>query len=215
MLLAQALFSNPDILLLDEPTNNLDINTIRWLEDVLNERNATIIIISHDRHFLNQVCTHMADLDFGTIKVYPGNYDDYMLASTQATRTPGVGQRQGQGKGRRTAGLRAPLLGQRVEGQPGHQPREARSTRSRSRTSSPVSRQNPYIRFEHARRQLHRRALEVEKLKFGYDGTPLFSNLNFSLEAGEKMAVIGGNGVGKIHADEAADGRAARRSTAK
>ena len=73
VLLAQALFSNPDILLLDEPTNNLDIKTIRWLEDVLNERNSTMIIISHDRHFLNQVCTHMADMDYGTLKIYPGN----------------------------------------------------------------------------------------------------------------------------------------------
>src|SRR5512146_3134396 len=84
VLLAQALFSNPDILLLDEPTNNLDINSIRWLEDILNEYNSTMIIISHDRHFLNQVCTHMADMDYGTLKIYPGNYDDYMLASTQA-----------------------------------------------------------------------------------------------------------------------------------
>ena len=84
VLLAQALFSNPDILLLDEPTNNLDINTIRWLENTLNQRNSTMIIISHDRHFLNQVCTHMADVDYGEIRVYPGNYDDYMLASSQA-----------------------------------------------------------------------------------------------------------------------------------
>ena len=84
VLLAQALFSNPDILLLDEPTNNLDINTIRWLEDILNQRNSTMIIISHDRHFLNQVCTHMADMDYGTLRIYPGNYDDYMLASSQA-----------------------------------------------------------------------------------------------------------------------------------
>src|SRR6185312_5810606 len=84
VLLAQALFSNPDILLLDEPTNNLDINTIRWLEDVLNQRNSTMVIISHDRHFLNSVCTHMSDLDYATIRTYPGNYDDYMVASTQA-----------------------------------------------------------------------------------------------------------------------------------
>src|SRR5262245_58044569 len=84
VLLAQALFSTPDVLLLDEPTNNLDINSIRWLEGVINDYNATMIIISHDRHFLNQVCTHMADLDFGQIKIYPGNYDDFMLASTQA-----------------------------------------------------------------------------------------------------------------------------------
>ena len=87
VLLAQALFANPDILLLDEPTNNLDINTIRWLEDVINERGSTMIIISHDRHFLNQVCTHMADLDYGKITVYPGNYDDFMEASTQARAT--------------------------------------------------------------------------------------------------------------------------------
>lgn len=84
VLLAQALFSNPEILLLDEPTNNLDIDTIRWLEQVLNERGSTMIIISHDRHFLNMVCTHMADLDYGELRVYPGNYDEYMTAATQA-----------------------------------------------------------------------------------------------------------------------------------
>ena len=84
VLLAQALFADPDILLLDEPTNHLDINTIRWLEGVINARNSTMVIISHDRHFLNSVCTHMADLDYGTLRVYPGDYDDYMIASTQA-----------------------------------------------------------------------------------------------------------------------------------
>jgi len=84
VLLAQALFSNPDILLLDEPTNNLDINTIRWLENILNARNCTMVIISHDRHFLNSVCTHMSDLDYGKITTYPGTYDEYMLAATQA-----------------------------------------------------------------------------------------------------------------------------------
>ena len=84
VLLAQALFSDPDILLLDEPTNNLDINTIRWLETILNERKSTMIIISHDRHFLNSVCTHMADLDYGELRLYPGSYDQYMFAATQA-----------------------------------------------------------------------------------------------------------------------------------
>lgn len=84
VLLAQALFSDPDILLLDEPTNNLDIDTIRWLEQVLNDRNCTMIIISHDRHFLNTVCTHMADLDYGELRLFPGNYDEYMIAATQA-----------------------------------------------------------------------------------------------------------------------------------
>src|ERR1700689_1945226 len=84
VLLAQALFSRPDVLLLDEPTNNLDINSIRWLQRALNEYNPTMVIISHDRHFLNQVCTHIADLDFQQLKIYPGNYDDFMLASVQA-----------------------------------------------------------------------------------------------------------------------------------
>ncbi|HUY83076.1 MAG TPA: ATP-binding cassette domain-containing protein, partial [Steroidobacteraceae bacterium] len=84
VLLAQALFSRPDVLLLDEPTNNLDIHSIRWLERTLNEYDATMIIISHDRHFLNQVCTHVADLDYQRLTIYPGNYDDFMLASMQA-----------------------------------------------------------------------------------------------------------------------------------
>lgn len=84
VLLAQALFSDPDVLLLDEPTNHLDINTIRWLESILVARNSTMVIISHDRHFLNQVCTHMADLDYGEVRLFPGNYDEYMTAATQA-----------------------------------------------------------------------------------------------------------------------------------
>ncbi|MGL4734704.1 MAG: ATP-binding cassette domain-containing protein, partial [Enterovibrio sp.] len=84
VLLAQVLFADPDIMLLDEPTNNLDINTIRWLEETLNAKNCTMIIISHDRHFLNSVCTHMADLDYGELRVYPGNYDEYMTAASQA-----------------------------------------------------------------------------------------------------------------------------------
>ncbi len=81
MLLAQALFAEPDILLLDEPTNNLDIYTISWLAEELNKRKSTMLIISHDRHFLNSVCTHMADIDYGELRVYPGNYDDYIQAA--------------------------------------------------------------------------------------------------------------------------------------
>ena len=84
VLLAQVLFADPHIMLLDEPTNNLDMDTIHWLEDTLNQRNCTMIIISHDRHFLNSVCTHMADIDYGELRVYPGNYDDFMFAATQA-----------------------------------------------------------------------------------------------------------------------------------
>ncbi|MFN3750235.1 MAG: ABC-F family ATPase [Thiobacillus sp.] len=195
VLLAQALFSNPDILLLDEPTNNLDINTIRWLENVLNESAATIIVISHDRHFLNQVCTHMADLDYGTIRVWPGNYDDYMLASSEAKA--------------RQAAANARAKEKVAELQEFVRRFSANKSKARQATSrmkmidkikiedfKPSSRQNPYIRFE-PEKLLHRRALEVENLSFGYDGAPLLSGLGFSLEAGEKLAVIGGNGVGK------------------
>ena len=84
VLLAQALFSDPEVLLLDEPTNHLDINTIRWLENILTQRNSLMIIISHDRHFLNSVCTHMADLDYGELRLFPGNYDEYMTVATQS-----------------------------------------------------------------------------------------------------------------------------------
>ena len=195
VLLAQALFANPDILLLDEPTNNLDINTIRWLEEVLNESNATIIVISHDRHFLNQVCTHMADLDYGTIRVWPGNYDDYMLASSEAKA--------------RQAAANARAKDKVAELQEFVRRFSANKSKARQATSrmkmidkikiddfKPSSRQNPYIRFE-PEKALHRRALEVENLKFGYGDAPLFSGVNLSLEAGEKLAVIGGNGVGK------------------
>jgi ATPase subunit of ABC transporter with duplicated ATPase domains len=195
VLLSQALFANPDILLLDEPTNNLDINTIRWLEEMLNARNATIIVISHDRHFLNQVCTHMADLDFGTIKTYPGNYDDYMLASTQ------VKERQ--------ASTNAKAKDKVAELQEFVRRFSANKSKARQATSrmkmidkikiedfKPSSRQNPYIRFE-PEKALHRRALEVEKLSFGYTDKALFTDLNFTLEAGDKLAIIGGNGMGK------------------
>ena len=116
VLLAQALFSQPDVLLLDEPTNNLDIHSIRWLEGVLNTYDATMIIISHDRHFLNQVCTHIADLDFQQLKVYPGNYDDFMLASMPGAPAGRSRECQGAGPNLGSAGIRAPLFGQRLEG---------------------------------------------------------------------------------------------------
>ena len=137
VLLAQALFADPDILLLDEPTNNLDINTIRWLEDVLNERKCTMIIISHDRHFLNSVCTHMADLDYGELARLSGQLRRLHDRVDAGARAHAVEQREGEGADRGAAGVRAPLLGERVEGAPGDLARASRSRRSSSRTSSP------------------------------------------------------------------------------
>ena len=125
VLLAQALFSQPDVLLLDEPTNNLDINSIRWLEGALNNYDATMVIISHDRHFLNQVCTHMADLDYQQLKIYPGNYDDFMLASVQARERVEAANAKAQGPDLGPAGVRAALLGERLQGAAGDLAQEA------------------------------------------------------------------------------------------
>jgi len=195
VLLAQALFSDPEILLLDEPTNNLDIDTIRWLEQVLNERNSTMIIISHDRHFLNMVCTHMADLDYGELRVYPGNYDEYMTAATQARE--------------RLTADNAKKKAQIAELQSFVSRFSANASKSKQATSrarqidkiqldeiKASSRQNPFIRFEQDKK-LFRNALEVEKLTKGFDNGPLFKNLGLMLEVGEKVAILGANGIGK------------------
>lgn len=194
VLLAQALFSNPDILLLDEPTNNLDINTIRWLENVLNERNSTMIIISHDRHFLNQVCTHMADMDYGTLKIYPGNYDDYMLASSQA--------RAQQMAANAKAKERVAELQEFVRRFSANKSK-ARQATSRAKQIEkikvedikPSSRQDPFIRFE-GEKKLHRQAVETQGLSKSYDRT-IIKNFSMMVEAGEKIAIIGANGAGK------------------
>jgi ATPase subunit of ABC transporter with duplicated ATPase domains len=195
VLLAQALFADPDIMLLDEPTNNLDINTIRWLEGVLNERNSTMIIISHDRHFLNSVCTHMADLDYGELRVYPGNYDQYMLASTQAR------ERLLSDNAKKKAQI-ADL--QQFVARFSANASKARQATSRAKQIEkiqledvkPSSRVNPYIHFDQEKK-LHRLAVEIEGLARGYDEGPLFKNLNMMVEAGERIAVIGPNGIGK------------------
>jgi ATPase subunit of ABC transporter with duplicated ATPase domains len=196
VLLAQALFSNPDILLLDEPTNNLDINTIRWLENILNARTCTMVIISHDRHFLNSVCTHMSDLDYGKITTYPGTYDDYMLASTQAREQQSADNAKAKEK---VAELKAFVARFSANAS------KAKQATSRARQIDkikiedikPSSRQYPFIRFEYDERdKLHRTAVEVQKMAKGFDKM-LFSNVNFRIDAGERVAIIGPNGIGK------------------
>jgi len=195
VLLAQALFSDPDILLLDEPTNNLDINTIRWLEGVLNDRKSTMIIISHDRHFLNAVCTHMADIDYGELRVYPGNYDDFMIASTA------VRERQ--------QSVNAKKKSQIAELQQFVSRFSANASKAKQATSrakqiekitlediKPSSRVSPYIRFKQEKK-LHRQAVILENLGHGFENEPLFGKGNMILEAGSRLAVIGENGAGK------------------
>lgn len=194
VLLAQALFSDPDVLLLDEPTNNLDINTIRWLENVLNQRNSTIIIISHDRHFLNAVCTNIADMDYGELRLYPGNYDDFMIASTQARE--------------RLLNENAKKKSQISELQAFVSRFSANASKAKQATSrarqiekiqledvKPSSRVSPYIRFVE-NKKLHRQALILENASKAYE-TQLFSKLSLQIEAGERVAIIGPNGAGK------------------
>jgi ATPase subunit of ABC transporter with duplicated ATPase domains len=196
VLLAQALFADPEILLLDEPTNNLDINTIRWLENILNARKSTMIIISHDRHFLNQVCTHMADMDYGKLTVYPGNYDEYMAASTMAKA--------------QQLKVNEKAKAQIAELQDFVRRFSANASKAKQATSrakqidkikvedmKPSSRQYPFIRFEYNEKdKLYRQALIVNKMAHAFD-EPLFNNVNFMVEAGEKVAIIGENGIGK------------------
>lgn len=196
ILLAQVLFADPDILLLDEPTNHLDINTIRWLEDVLNQRNSTMIIISHDRHFLNSVCTHMADMDYGELRIYPGNYDDYMLASTQAR------ERQMADNAKKKAQIKE--LQEFVARFAANASKAKQATSRQKQIEKiqlddikPSSRVNPYIRFEQEKK-LFRNALEVNKVSQYYDGEKaLFEDFSFITEVGERIAIIGPNGIGK------------------
>ena len=197
VLLAQALFSKPDVLLLDEPTNNLDINSIRWLEGVLNNYDATMIIISHDRHFLNQVCTHIADLDFQQLKIYPGNYDDFMLASVQARQRVEAANAKAQD---RISDLQEFVRRFSANASKARQATSRRRAIEKIKIEEvkPSSRQNPYIRFEQARK-LYRSAFSVEKLRFRYPdaAADVLSSVSFSVEAGERIAIIGANGIGK------------------
>lgn len=195
VLLAQALFSNPDVLLLDEPTNHLDINTIRWLENILVASNSTMIIISHDRHFLNSVCTHMADLDYRELRLFPGNYDEYMTAATQAR------ERMLSDNAKKKAQI-AEL--QQFVSRFSANASKAKQATSRARQIDkiqldevkPSSRISPFIRFEQGKK-LHRQAVTIRELTKGFDGKPLFDKLNLQVETGERVAIIGPNGIGK------------------
>ena len=195
VLLAQALFADPEVLLLDEPTNHLDIHTIGWLGDVLTARNSTMIIISHDRHFLNSVCTHIADLDYGELRLFPGNYDEYMMAATQARE--------------RLLADNAKKKAQIAELQTFVSRFSANASKAKQATSrarqidkielaevKPSSRVSPYIRFEQ-NKKLHRQAVTLENVGHQYDEQPLFSDVSMQIEAGERVAIIGPNGVGK------------------
>ena len=195
VLLAQALFANPDILLLDEPTNNLDIHTIDWLETVLNQRKSTMIIISHDRHFLNSVCTHMADIDYGELRIYPGNYDAFLSASALI-------REQLQSSNAKKSVELAEL--QQFVDRFSANASKAKQASSRARKMEkikldevkPSSRRTPYLSYQQEKK-LHRQAVVMENLSHGFDGETLFAGGSLILEAGARLAVIGENGTGK------------------
>ncbi|MDA9557685.1 ABC-F family ATPase [Vibrio sp.] len=194
VLLAQVLFADPHIMLLDEPTNNLDMDAIRWLEEILNQRSCTMIIISHDRHFLNSVCTHMADLDYGELKIFPGNYDEYMSMASQ------IRDRLHSDNAKKKAQI-AEL--QTFVSRFSANASKAKQATSRAKQIDkiqldevkPSSRQNPFIRFDQSK-ELFRNSLVIENLSQGFDDD-LFSEFNGIFEVGERVAIIGENGAGK------------------
>lgn len=193
VLLAKALFGKPDVLLLDEPTNGLDIQSITWLEDFLIDFDNTVIVVSHDRHFLNKVCTHMADLDFGKIKLYVGNYDFWKESSELAAKLLADRNAKAEEKIKQLQEFVARF--------------SANASKSRQATSRkkmldkieleeivPSSRKYPFINFK-AEREIGNDLLTVENLTVKIDGETILDNISFILRPGDKTALIGQNDI--------------------
>jgi ATPase subunit of ABC transporter with duplicated ATPase domains len=195
VLLAQALFGNPDILLLDEPTNHLDLKTINWLEEFLSRFNNTVIVVSHDRHFLNQVCTHMADIDFGRIQVYVGNYDFWYQASQ-------LNLKQKQDENRKVTD-RANELKEFIQRFSSNASKAKQATSRKKLLEKltieemPVSsRKYPHVVFK-PERPCGDIILEVSGLSKTIDGVQVFKDLDLNVRKGDKIAFVGGNGLAK------------------
>jgi ATPase subunit of ABC transporter with duplicated ATPase domains len=194
VLLAQALFGQPDALLLDEPTNHLDLDSIHWLEEFLNRYVGTLIAISHDRHFLNRVCTHIADIDYQTIITYTGGYDDMVVAKTQIRSKIEADNEQREKKisqltdfiARFGAGTRASQTTSRRK--------EVERLQTTELARSNI--QRPYIRFL-TKRPSGKVPLTFEAVTKAYDGTPVISGFEAIVNRGEKIVLVGRNGVGK------------------
>lgn len=195
VLLAQALFGNPDILLLDEPTNHLDLESIHWLEDFLMDFNNTVIVVSHDRHFLNTVCTHIADVDFGRIQLYVGNYDFWYMSSQLAAKQAKDEKKRREEK---IAELREFIL--RFSSNVA----KARQATSRKKLIDkltvddimPSSRRFPYVAFK-PNRECGRNILEIKDLCKSVDGVKILDNLNLTVNNGDKIAFVGPNHYAK------------------
>src|SRR5580693_9203751 len=194
VLLAQALFSNATVLLLDEPTNNLDLDSVHWLQKYLLAYTGCLLVISHDRHFLNEVCTHTADIDYQSIITYTGAYDDMVLAKTQIRSRVEAGNAQREKKiaqlnefiARFSAGTRSAQTTSRKK--------EVERLQTSELAKSNI--QRPYIRFEN-KRPSGRHPLEVKGLSKSYDDLAVIRNFTASISRGEKIALLGRNGSGK------------------
>ncbi len=194
VLLAQAVFGEPEALLLDEPTNHMDLESIHWLEEFLTQYKGTLIVISHDRHFLNEVCTHIADIDYETIIVYPGNYDDMVGQKVQARQQIESANRE---KARKIAQLQE-FVSRFAAGQRSSQvqSRKKEIARLQPEELKRSNIQRPYIRFDQ-RKPAGREVVMAYDLAKSFDGQPVLQNLKLEVMRGEKIAIIGNNGVGK------------------
>ena len=195
VLLAQALFGNPDVLLLDEPTNHLDIKAIQWLEDFLIDFENTVIVVSHDRHFLNNVCTHIADLDFGKIQVYVGNYDFWYESSQLAMK---MAQEQNKKKEEKINDLKEFIARFSANASKSKQATSRKKLLEKITLDDiqPSSRKYPYIAFK-ADREIGNDLLTVENLSKTIDGVKVLDNVSFSLNANDKVALVGSNETAK------------------
>lgn len=205
VLLAQALFGNPDILLLDEPTNHLDLESIHWLEDFLSEFNNTVIVVSHDRHFLNTVCTHIADIDFGRIQLYVGNYDFWYMSSQLVAK-----QMKDEKKRREEKIAELKEFIQRFSSNVA----KARQATSRKKLIDkltiddiqPSSRRFPYVAFK-PNRECGKNILEIKDLSKTIEGQVVLDHLNLVVNNGDKIAFVGPNHYAKTVLFEILAGR--------
>ncbi len=196
VLLAQALFGQPEALLLDEPTNALDIASIRWLEGFLKDYRGVLVVISHDRHFLNEVCDRIADIDYETIIVYPGNYDDMVHQKAEAR---GSLELVNSAKKKKIQDLQEFVQRFRAGSRASQVKSREKSLEREKQALADLKRSNierPWLRFE-MKRPSGKQALVVQGLSKRFDDKVICENLNFGLFRGDKVAVVGSNGIGK------------------
>ncbi|QOR72928.1 ATP-binding cassette domain-containing protein [Cruoricaptor ignavus] len=191
VLLAQALFGNPDVLILDEPTNDLDIETIAWLEDFLADYENTVIVVSHDRHFLDTVCTHIGDLDYSKLNLYTGNYSFWYQASQLATKQRAQANKKAEEKKKELQEFIARFSSNVAKAKQATA-RKKMIEKLNIEDIKPTSRRYPAIIWE-TEREAGDQILEVKNLEKSKDGELLFSNIDFKLKKGDKVAIISKN----------------------